>query len=164
MSIKISGANELIEKLDGICDKKKVKAAIGKACALVEAEAKKKAPKGDGNLRRSIKSVVEDEQGVVFTPCEYAPYVEFGTGLFAENGDGRREVPWVYVEGSTKKPTSKKTYTPEEAEATAAYLRSKGLDAKVSYGMHPTPFMRPALNENREKIKQILKEGITAND
>jgi len=52
----------------------------------VEAEAKKNAPKGTGELRRSITSRVEDDKGIVYTPLEYAPYVEYGTGLFAENG------------------------------------------------------------------------------
>ncbi|WP_299043873.1 hypothetical protein [uncultured Campylobacter sp.] len=33
--------------------------------------------------------------GVVYTPLEYAPYVEYGTGLFAVEG-GRADVPWSY--------------------------------------------------------------------
>ena len=161
MGIEIQGVESLIERLEGLVDEDKMRIALGKACALVERSAKQKAPKGDGGLRGSITSKVEGDVGIVYTPLEYAPYVEFGTGLFAEDGNGRKEVPWVYIEGSTKKNDTKTIYTPEEARATVAFLQSKGIDAKMTYGQHPRPFLRPALNENREEIKRIIKEGIT---
>ena len=139
-----------------------VEKALYKACALVERTAKQKAPKEEGHLRNSIETKVEGTEGVIFAAADYAPYVEYGTGLFAENGNGRKEVPWVYVEGSTKSGSSKTVYdSPEDAEAAAAYLRGKGLDAVVTYGKHPHPFMRPALEENRDKILKLFKEGIT---
>lgn len=138
--ISVIGVEELIAKLDGVIDNGKMKKALGKACAIVERSAKEKAPKGTGELRRSITSRVEDEGGlvgVVFTPLEYAPYVEYGTGLFAENG-GRTDVPWSYKD--------------DEGEWHS------------TSGQHPHPFMRPALNENRQRIKEILKEGLVTND
>lgn len=133
MSIEFEGLDRIIATIDDVADVSEVKRALGKACALVESSAKQKAPKGNGELRRSITSEVNDTEGVVFTPLEYAPYVEFGTGLFAENG-GRSDVPWVYKD-------------------------EKG-DWYTTYGQHPQPYMRPALDENRQKIIQILKEGI----
>lgn len=133
MSVEFEGLDRIIATIDDVADVSEVKRALGKACALVEASAKQKAPKGSGELRRSITSEVNDTEGVVFTPLEYAPYVEFGTGLFAENG-GRSDVPWVYKD-------------------------EKG-DWYTTYGQHPQPYMRPALDENRQKIIQILKEGI----
>ena len=136
--IKVEGLEEVFEMLDKVIDPKKIAEAMGKACALVERSAKQNAPKGNGELRRSITSKVDqdgkDVIGTVFTPLEYAPYVEFGTGLFAENG-GRTDVPWCYQD-------------------------DKGEWHSTS-GMKPQPYMRPALNENREQIKRILKEGIT---
>jgi HK97 gp10 family phage protein len=135
--IRIEGLEEVLESLDGLIDDRKIHSALGKACALVERSAKQKAPKGTGELRRSITSKVEDTLdgavGIVFTPLEYAPYIEFGTGLFAENG-GRQDVPWCYQD--------------DEGEWHS------------TSGMHPQPYMRPALNENREQIKRILKEAI----
>ena len=135
--IRIEGIEELFEELDGLVDTQKLKIAVGKACALVERSAKQKAPKGTGELRRSITSKVEvdgaDVVGTVFTPLEYAPYVEFGTGLFAEEG-GRKDVPWCYQD--------------DEGEWHS------------TSGMHPRPYMRPALNENREQIKRMLGEAI----
>ena len=136
--IRLEGIEELFEKLDGIVDTQKLAAGVGRACALVERSAKQKAPKGTGELRRSITSEVipsgDGAVGIVFTPLEYAPYVEFGTGLFAEEG-GRQDVPWCYKD--------------DEGEWHS------------TSGMHPQPFMRPALNENREQIKRILGEAIT---
>lgn len=133
-TIKLDGLEEVIEKLDGLVDPQELNRALGKACALVERSAKTKAPKGTGELRRSITSKVEDDVGIIYTPLHYAPYVEFGTGLFAESG-GRTDVPWCYKD-------------------------DEGNWHSTS-GQHPRPFMRPALNENREEILRILKDGIT---
>lgn len=137
MSIRFEGMDEVLESLESLAQLDGFKRALGRACALVERDAKTKAPKGTGELRRSITSKVEmrgDELvGVVYTPLEYAPYVEYGTGLFAEEG-GRKDVPWCYQD--------------DEGEWHS------------TSGMHPRPFMRPALNENREQIIRILKEGV----
>lgn len=135
--IRLEGLDEIFERLEKIENAEGIYKALGKSCALVERSAKKNAPKDIGELRRSISSEVNGLVGVVFTPKEYAPYVEYGTGLFAEEG-GRRDVPWHYQD-------------------------DKGEWHSTS-GQKPQPFMRPALNENREKIKQILKEGIITND
>lgn len=136
--IEIEGLEGLEEIIERMVDVNKLEATMKKACALIEGEAKKNAPKGTGELRRSIESKVEVEGkeviGTVFTPLEYAPYVEYGTGLFAEGGNGRKEVPWSYQD-------------------------DKGEWHSTS-GMHPHPFMRPALLENRDKAIKIIKEGI----
>lgn len=136
MSTEFQGMENILQALEELGDTDKVTAALQKACALVERAAKEKAPKDTGELRRSITSKVEanetDIQGVVFTPLEYAPYVEFGTGLFAE-GEGRADTPWSYQD-------------------------DEGVWHSTS-GQKPQPFMRPALDENREEILRIIKEG-----
>lgn len=73
MIVKID-ANSLLKRIDKMGSETNISAAIGKACALVEGEAKKKAPKDTGALRRSISSTVKGTEGIVFTPLEYAPY------------------------------------------------------------------------------------------
>lgn len=133
MAIELEGLNEVLRSIEAIADTSDIEAALGQACALVERSAKQKAPKDTGELRRSITSKVENMQGIVYTPLEYAPYVEYGTGLFAENG-GRKDVPWNYQD-------------------------DEGNWHSTS-GQKPQPFMRPALNENREKIVEILGEAI----
>lgn len=134
MSIEFQGLNEILDSLDSLVDTENLETALGRACAIVERSAKEKAPKDTGELRRSITSKVDNLEGVVFTPLEYAPYVEFGTGLFAEEA-GRADVPWNYQD-------------------------DKGNWHSTS-GQKPQPFMRPALDENREQILRIIKEGIT---
>ena len=133
MSVKFDGFDEIIERFNNLADEAEIEKALGKACALVERSAKEKAPKDNGDLRRSITSKVENNEGIVFTPLKYAPYVEFGTGLFAEEG-GRKDVPWCYQD--------------DEGEWHS------------TSGMKPHPYMRPALEENREKILSILKESL----
>lgn len=133
INFEINGVEQIF---DGICDIDNLERAMGQACALIERDAKRKAPKGTGGLRGSITSKVDvnngEVSGTVFTPLEYAPYVEFGTGLFAENG-GRTDVPWCYQD-------------------------DKG-EWHTTSGQHPQPFMRPALDENRETILRLLQGG-----
>lgn len=70
-----------------------------KACLVVESKAKHNAPVDYGTLRSSIThKTVKTSQGVegyVYTKEEYAPHVEFGTGIYAENGKGR-QATWKY--------------------------------------------------------------------
>ena len=134
MNVEVKGVDELIVKLNNMADESKIQQQLGIACALVERSAKMKAPKDTGALRRSITSKVAGLTGIVFTPLEYAIYQEFGTGLFAENGAGRKDVPWNYQD-------------------------DKG-EWHSTRGQKPQPFMRPALNENRTEIIRIIKEGL----
>ena len=132
--IKFEGLDEVLEEIESLADTGELEATLGKACALVERSAKELAPKDTGALRRSITSKVEGTEGIIYTPLEYAPYIEYGTGLFAENG-GRADVPWNYKD-------------------------DKGEWHSTS-GIKPQPFMRPALNQNRENIIRLIKEGMT---
>ena len=137
MAIEIEGIGKVLKRLEKLSNTENIEKAMGKACAVVEAAAKQNAPKDTGALRNSITSKVEkdgnDIIGVVFTPLEYAPYIEYGTGLFAENG-GRKDVPWNYQD-------------------------DKG-EWHSTNGQQPQPFLRPALADNRDKIKEILEESV----
>ena len=136
MRINVEVLN-LDQVLNDIGNNQEFRQALEKACAIVERSAKEKAPKGSGDLRRSITSKLEVEGGelvgVVYTPLYYAPYVEYGTGLFAEEG-GRKDVPWCYKDDEGEWHTTS--------------------------GQKPQPFMRPAFNENRERITRLLKEAL----
>lgn len=137
MPIEFQGLENLIEALDKIANPTGIEQALKDACFLVEGEARKKAPKKDGALRNSITSRIEGLSGIVYTPLEYAPYVEYGTGLFSEHpSGGRTDVPWIYKDEKTG-----------EFHATS--------------GRKPEPYMYPALNDNREEIIRIIREGIT---
>lgn len=135
-NIEIQGLDSLNEKLNSLVNTEKLTQAIGKGCALVERDAKIKAPKDTGELRRSIASRVETNsdgslEGTVYTNLEYAPYIEYGTGLFATKG-GRTDVPWRYKD-------------------------DKG-NWHTTNGQKPQPFMGPALNQNRADIVEEIKE------
>lgn len=134
MPIKFDGLEGILERLDGLADPEKFTKAMEKCCLLVESEAVKKAPKVDGILRQSITSGISADglTGTVYSPLEYAPYVEYGTGLFATGtGGGRTDVPWIYQD-----------------EKTGEFIATSG--------QKPQPYMRPALDENRENIVKIL--------
>ena len=162
MAISINGLEVVVERLEKLSSMQQMESAIELATLFVEGEARKNAGKiSDGELARSIASRADGLTGEVFTPLEYAPYVEFGTGLFATGkGGGRKEVPWVYVEGQSSSGRAKTIHTRETALQAVAYLREKGLPAHMTYGQHPQPYMRPALDENREAILQILGRGL----
>lgn len=114
-------------------DKQKLQKVLAQACLIVENQARRDAPVDVGTLRNSIKSEVEGAEGVVGTNLEYAPYVEFGTGLFAVHGDGR-QTPWSYQD-------------------------EKG-EWHTTVGQHPQPFLGPALEMNRETIMNYIKEQL----
>lgn len=136
--IKFEGLDKIIDKIEDFDDVREMTSAMQQACNLVESAAKDKAPKDTGALRRSITSKVEvtgnSIEGIVFTPLEYAPYQEFGTGLFAENGNGRK-TGWAY-----------------EDEKTGETIFTRG--------NRPHPFLRPAVNENKDKIINIIKGAL----
>ena len=133
MEVKVTGLTELTQKLDSLLD---INDGMKKCCALVERSAKEKVPVQTGELRRSITSKVENNglevTGTIYTPLEYAPYIEYGTGLFAEKGG--RPTPWSYQD-------------------------DKG-EWHTTSGQPPQPYMRPALDENRTTILEILGGSI----
>lgn len=133
--IEFEGLDDVLNGIEALGSTEEIAANMTKATLLVERSAKQKVPKGIGELGRSITSevnVVGDIiTGIVYTPLEYAPYVEYGTGLFAEAGNGRKDVPWHYQD--------------DEGEWHS------------TSGQRPKPFLRPALNENREQIIRILE-------
>lgn len=131
MSVRIEGIEALEVKLEGLADASKVQQGLTKACLIVERAAREKAPKDTGALKRSITHEVNGTTGIIFTPLEYAPYVEFGTGPEA---GGRTDVPWRYQDDRGEWHTTS--------------------------GQKPQAFMRPALQENRQRVMEALKEGL----
>lgn len=107
--------------------------ALVNACVLVETTAKEKVPAPTGTLKRSITHEIKGNTGIVGTNMEYAPYVEYGTGLFATNGDGRK-TPWRYQSADGQWHTTS--------------------------GMSAQPFLGPALEENRDEIVKLFREAI----
>lgn len=112
-----------------------LRAAVEAAALLVQNAAKQKAPRRTSTLRRSITFEVAREGGQMVArigpTVTYGRYVEFGTGIYAEGGNGR-QTHWV--------------------------VKGPGGKFFTTRGMKPQPYMRPALDENREKaIREIAR-------
>ena len=120
--------------------------ALDDTCIYLVQEAQEKCPIGDGSgerghIRESIDHIVTYENGVftgrVGSNNEIAIYVHEGTGLYAIEGNGRKDVPWTYQDRKGKWHSTK--------------------------GMHPKQFLREAIEENRDFILENF-EGILTND
>lgn len=114
--------------------------AVAKALETIglvaERYAKEMCPTDTGRLKNSISHQVDDDTVYVGTNVEYAPYVEFGTGKFAEGGGGR-PTPWSYQD-------------------------DKG-NWHTTNGMKPQPYLKPAIENHLDEYKQYLKDELQKN-
>lgn len=108
--------------------------ALVKIGATAERYAKELCPVDTGNLRNSIsfQDAPEEEAVYIGTNIEYAPYIEFGTGIYAEGGG--RTTPWKYQD-------------------------EKG-EWHITSGMKPRPFLRPAVANHLDEYKEIAKNEL----
>lgn len=126
MTFRIEGLN--LNNVD-------LRQALAQAGAVVESAAKENAPVDTGELRNSISYEVNGRDSVsIGTNLEYGPYIEWGSGLFAEEGDGRQDVPWHY--------------------------QSADGEWHTTSGQHPQPFLRPAFEDTVDDVKRVLAENI----
>lgn len=109
---------------------------------LIGTAAKKLAPVNKygygGTLRQSIDHRITDNYVEIGSYVEYAPYVEKGTGIYAEKGDGRK-TPWVYYD-----------------EKSGKFFRTQGMKQQA--------FLKPAMDANIDKIIKIAKEVFAFED
>ena len=115
-------------------------------------------------LKQSIthKVIPDEPAAIIGTDNEYAAYVELGTGRFKEGGGGRPGW-WVYVKGGSGGGGDRgtgKIYTREQAAQVVAILRSKGLDAYMTEGQEPQPFLRPAAKDHMGTYLNIIKDEL----
>ena len=91
---------------------------------------------GRYDVRGNWKYTVDEgeKEAKIGNPLEASYWEELGTGEYALNKDGRKGW-WVYVEGNDTPRANQKQYTEQEAKQTAAFLRSKGLDAHATKGV-----------------------------
>ncbi len=113
----------------------KLSKAMTNACLKVEADAKELCPVQDGILRQSIQSDVEidneEVKGYVGSNVFYAPFVHNGTGIYAKDGNGRKEIPWRFKDNKGEWHTTE--------------------------GIKPTPFLYDAVNKNKADIINYFK-------
>lgn len=107
-------------------------------------------------------SSVDEGQMCIHVGSNYenAIWEEFGTGEFAENGDGRKGW-WVYVEGQRgggPNAGGKSYATKDQAKRAMAILRKKGLPAFYTRGKHARHPFRDGYNSAKSKIIKRAEE------
>ena len=129
---------KLIDNKDAVLkakaeDIEKALETIGK---VAERYAKELCPVDTSNLRNSISHEVDmsDNSVVIGTNIKYAPYVEFGTGKFAEGGDGR-PTPWAYQDPKTG-------------------------EWIWTHGSKPQPYLRPAIDHHLQEYKDFIEKEL----
>lgn len=73
----------------------------------LESAAASGSPVDNGQLKNSWDHVISENEVTIGSPLENAVWNEFGTGIHAANGDGRKTSWYIPVEGYTgkRKPT-----------------------------------------------------------
>jgi len=144
--VEIKNIDRLIRRLENVKTADLVP-LINKATLIVEAQAKTLCHVKDGGLRASIHPSVKVEGktiiGKVYTAKEYAPFIEFGTGI---NGKG------TY-------PYEVKGLTLEYRDTGWVYTPDNGETFYYTEGMVARPFMYPALHLNKDKINKLINNG-----
>ena len=149
--VTIKGIDRLTQRFNKIANME-LKQAMNKATKLVHGQAKDLAPVNKnggggflaGSIHMQVKDLEKELQGRVYTNCEYAMYVEFGTGV-----KGNGTYPYK-IEGLTLdyKPKGWAYYDEDKGE----WIYTKGQKAQ--------PYMYPALKTHKKTIKQIFKDGV----
>lgn len=142
-NITLQNANQLKQRLNNIANIN-VTSAINKATALVHGQAKDLAPDDTGLLRESIHMSVKNNVGRVYTNLEYAPYVEFGTG----------------IKGNGTYPYKIKGLNLKYKDKGWAYYDEDKDELIFTTGQVAQPYMYRAIKENEKLIKKILKNGV----
>ena len=127
-----SYADKVIAEMDAVIEQ-----AMTMVLEIIKSAVKAGAPVSTGQLRDRIdyrlKNIGGQVIGVVGSPEQYAVYVEFGTGEFAENGAGRKG-GWAYQD------TSGEWF--------------------FTWGQDPQPFMRDGFRQNKKQVKEILSREL----
>ena len=137
--VEIKGFDELARKLReiGADVSAELETAGTKGMLVLEGAIKEGAPVRTGELMNSYTTEATREGDLVVittgTNKTNAVFVEYGTGICAENGDGRKG-GWVYIN--------------EDGERV------------FTMGSHPHPHVRPALDKTREQIPQVVIKAL----
>lgn len=103
--------------------------ALERCGMQAEGYAKDLCPVDTSNLRNSISHKVADNEAYIGTNNEYAPYVELGTGKYAEGG---RPTPWVYQD-------------------------SNG-NWHHTHGQRAQPYLKPAVADHKQTYQNIIND------
>jgi len=152
-NVEIEGMDNLIKKLEALGGtvlsiRKEMVQNMGDVADMMA----RKAPTDTEKLKPNIQ--VKDDstdtelnvKAGIFaeSAINYAIYQEYGTGIYAENGQGR-QTPWLWQVKSQK------------------WADIFGIEVGQSvlwHGNQPHPFIRPAWDENKDKIEEKLRTAL----
>lgn len=147
--LRVTGIKETIKRLDewqGAMEQE-LRDLIQQACAIVEAEAKKRCPVLTGYLRRSIHSrivrITKDMiRGRVIAGADYAYDVEFGS-----------EKAW----------SAKVRLNSTWRDKTGKVLGRKGQRITRNFKRKiAKPYLYPAMEAKYDEVKQFIADGLRA--
>jgi HK97 gp10 family phage protein len=165
MAGNIKGLDKLMKKYGTLATQvvgQSMEKAVGTSIKMVQGEARLMCPVNDGELRRSIMTDTEVQDGkvtgIMYTNKKHALYVEFGTGPAGEAdhagispsvSPSYSQSPWWIHESQIDAATAEKYHmfyidTPE-----GRFYQSSGQAAQ--------PFMYPALKNNEERATRNIK-------
>lgn len=152
-NVEIEGMDNLIKKLEAlggtvVSIRKEMVQNMGDVADMMA----RKAPTDTEKLKPNIQ--VKDDstdtellvKAGIFaeSAINYVIYQEYGTGIYAENGQGR-QTPWLWQVKSQK------------------WADIFGIEVGQSvlwHGNQPHPFIRPAWDENKDKIEEKLRSAL----
>lgn len=103
----------------------------------------KKIKQTDGKIKyveeKETVTIPEEEKNVVYlgTNVYYAPYIEYGTGIFADDDTGRKD-PWSWTDKEGEKHPTK--------------------------GIKPKHMFKKAIEDNIEEYKRVLENHLKMNN
>ena len=150
---EIEGMDNLIKKLEALGGtvlsiRKEMVQNMGDVADMMA----RKAPTDTEKLKPNIQVKDDSTDTELNVKCgifaesaiNYAIYQEYGTGIYAENGQGR-QTPWLWTVKSQK------------------WADIFGIEVGQSvlwHGNQPHPFIRPAWDENKDKIEEKLRSAL----
>jgi HK97 gp10 family phage protein len=156
VTIKFNGLTQALAQIDQWNEEKlqAVRDAVNESALNIQREAKKRCPADYGRLRASIQIEPATGHSIglrVGTNVEYAPYVEWGTGIYAEHPDiPGRQTPWAFPVAAT---SGKKNYNWKIIEI-------DGEPYYVTKGAKPHPYLYPSAEEEKPNFLANVKEAL----
>lgn len=110
-----------------------IKRIVVETAYIIHSNAQALAPVDDGNLRDSIEVELLNDgmKAVVRVTANYAIYVEYGTGIYAAEGNGR-DTPWTYY-----------------SDKLGRFVTTEG--------MRPQPFWDPAIKQGQRHFRSEMR-------
>lgn len=153
--LSVKGANEARQSLENVAKElhgPQMVQGMQQAVHILMADAKKFSPVDTGRLRSSIAGTVSQVgfpqkriQGIVGTNIEYAPYMEYGTGIFA--GNGRVKMPPIEaLQGWARRHN------------TSAYMIARTIYLRG--GLRARRFFQRSVERNEARVVQILGDRV----